>query len=77
MGEVRYASLKSQPGREPCLAEDTEEMSDCGNRMIMKAVSNWAIISLRSIAFRKPWRLILRHGMICMGHEPLLQMLFA
>ena len=26
MGEVRYASLKSQPGREPCLAEGTEEL---------------------------------------------------
>ena len=26
MGEVRYASLKSQPGREPCLAEGAEEL---------------------------------------------------
>ena len=26
MGEGRNASLKSQLGREPCLAEDTEEM---------------------------------------------------
>lgn len=77
MGEVRYASLKSQPGREPCLAEDTEEMFWLRESDDYESRDNWAIISLRSIAFRKPRRLILRHGMICMGHETLHQMLSA
>ena len=77
MGEVRYASLKSQPGREPCLAKDTEEMFWLRESNDYESRDNWASISLRSIAFRNPRRLILRHGMICMGHDTLHQMLSA